>query len=109
MLTRPRSIAIFRTAPASMSGTVGALFNGALQLGSAVGIAAVTSIESSIEARSPDGATGYAGRRAAWFFVIAVIVTATIGAAVFYRTDKPAVAEVDVEAKQAAKEEVHQS
>jgi hypothetical protein len=85
-----------------MSGTVGALFNGALQLGSAVGIAAVTSIESSIEARLPDGAAGYTGRRAAWFLVIAVIATAAIGVAVFYRTDKAAAAEVDVEEKQGA-------
>ena len=44
-----------------MAGTVGAIFNGALQLGSAVGIAAVSSIETSVEERSGDEA-GYAGR-----------------------------------------------
>jgi hypothetical protein len=82
-----------------MSGTVGALFNGALQLGSAVGIAAVTSIESSIEARTPNGAEGYEGRRAAWFLVIAAIGTATIGVAIFYRTLKPTPTEVESDEK----------
>jgi hypothetical protein len=78
-----------------MSGTVGALFNGALQLGSAVGIAAVTSIESSIEARSPHGAEGFQGRRAAWLFLVAVVATAAISVAVFYRTTKPTLADIE--------------
>jgi MFS family permease len=89
------SIAIFRTAPPSMSGTVGALFNGALQLGSAVGIAAVTSIESSIEARSPHGAEGFEGRRAAYLFLVAVVAALAVAVAVFYRTTKPTLADTE--------------
>ncbi|KAI6010694.1 major facilitator superfamily domain-containing protein [Pisolithus orientalis] len=67
------NLSIFQTAPVSMSGTVGAMFNGALQIGSAVGLSAVTSIESAIEARN-GGATGYHGRAAAFWFLLGVIV-----------------------------------
>jgi hypothetical protein len=77
----------------SMSGTVGALFNASLQLGSAVGIAAVTSIESSIEARSPRGAEGFEGRRDAWIFVVAAIAAMAISVAVFFRTTQPVTAD----------------
>ncbi|KAF9242846.1 major facilitator superfamily domain-containing protein [Melanogaster broomeanus] len=42
------NIAIFQAAPASMAGTVGAIFHGALQFGSAIGLAAVGSIETSV-------------------------------------------------------------
>ncbi|KAG1841900.1 major facilitator superfamily domain-containing protein [Suillus subalutaceus] len=44
------NIAIFQAAPSSMVGTVGAIFNGALQFGSAIGLAGVSSIETSVEA-----------------------------------------------------------
>ncbi|KAJ8592752.1 MFS general substrate transporter [Rhizopogon salebrosus TDB-379] len=44
------NIAIFKAAPPSMAGTVGAIYNGALQCGSAVGLSAITSIETSVEA-----------------------------------------------------------
>jgi hypothetical protein len=77
----------------SMSGTIGALFNASLQLGSAVGIAAVTSIESSVEARSPRGAEGFEGRRDAWIFVVAAIAAMAISVAVFFRTTQPAPAD----------------
>ena len=46
------NIAIFRASPVAMAGTVGAIFNGALQLGSAIGISAVGSIESGVDAAS---------------------------------------------------------
>lgn len=91
-----------------MSGTVGALFNGALQLGSAVGIAAVTSIESSIEARSPQGAAGFEGRRAAWLFLVAVVAVAALSVAVFYRTSKPSLADLeDPDRKESQDEKSH--
>ncbi|KAF7796428.1 hypothetical protein EIP86_007605 [Pleurotus ostreatoroseus] len=63
-----------------MAGTVGAIFNGALQLGSAVGISAVSSIETSIEEKNGDP-TGYKGRAAAFWFMLAISV------AIFYRVD----------------------
>ncbi|KAG2354725.1 major facilitator superfamily domain-containing protein [Suillus spraguei] len=60
------SIAIFQAAPSSMSGTVGAMFNGALQFGSAIGLAAITSIETSVEA-THGGSHEYAGRAASFW------------------------------------------
>lgn len=80
------NIAIFRTSPASMAGTVGAIFNGALQLGSAVGIAAVSSIESSIEEKRGDR-NGYAGRAAAFWFLLAIIGVEVVSLLVFYRVE----------------------
>ncbi|KAG2354680.1 major facilitator superfamily domain-containing protein [Suillus spraguei] len=59
------NIAIFQAAPSSMSGTVGAMFNGALQFGSAIGLAAITSIETSVEA-THGGSHEYAGRAASF-------------------------------------------
>ncbi|KAJ7630008.1 hypothetical protein DFH06DRAFT_1337930 [Mycena polygramma] len=96
-------LAIFRTAPPSMSGTVGALLNGALQLGSALGLAAATSIESSIEARSPSGAEGFEGRRAAWLFLAAVIATEAICVAVFFRTSTSEL--MDMERREESRDE----
>ncbi|KAG2065909.1 hypothetical protein BDR04DRAFT_1059992, partial [Suillus decipiens] len=43
-------IAVFQSTPLSMASTVGAIFTGALQFGSAIGLAGVTSIETSVEA-----------------------------------------------------------
>jgi len=67
-----------------MAGTIGAMFNGALQLGSAVGIAAVTSIEASVE-QSHGGFYQYHGRAAAFWFLLGVLAVQTIGVLVFYR------------------------
>lgn len=69
-----------------MAGTVGAIFNGALQLGSAVGLAAVSSIETSVEKKT-GGPTVYAGRAAAFWFVLAIICVEAISVLVFYRID----------------------
>ena len=86
------NIAIFRTSPSSMAGTVGAIFNGALQLGSAIGISAVGSIESSVEARRGD-ANGYAGRAAAYWFLLGIVVVEWLALLVFYRTSKEGAAQ----------------
>ncbi|KAI0366484.1 MFS general substrate transporter [Pilatotrama ljubarskyi] len=93
------NIAIFRTSPASMAGTVGAIFNGALQLGSAVGISAVGSIESSVEANH-GGTQSYAGRAAAFWFLLAIVSVEWIAMVVFYRRSKEgAVEELEEEVK----------
>ncbi|KAI0804556.1 major facilitator superfamily domain-containing protein [Irpex lacteus] len=94
------NIAIFRTTPPSLAGTVGAVFNGALQLGAAVGISAVSSIQNSIEAKlphilvpGPSGgrpisvATSYQGRADAFWFILAVIGVEFISLLVFYRVE----------------------
>jgi len=92
------NIAIFRTSPASMAGTIGAIFNGALQLGSAVGIAAVGSITSSVEETT--GPDSYAGTQAAFWFLLGVVGLEWVSMLVFYRTKKEGmVEEFDNESK----------
>lgn len=81
------SIAIFAVTPPSMAGTIGAIFNCALQLGAAVGIAMVTSIETSVERDSPGGYQGYDGRRAAYWYIFSVAAVLLIATAVFYHTE----------------------
>jgi len=66
-----------------MAGTVGALFNGALQCGSAVGLAAITSIETAVEA-THGGSQGYAGRAAAFWFLSGIVVLEFISVSIFY-------------------------
>ncbi|KAI0740199.1 MFS general substrate transporter [Earliella scabrosa] len=80
------NIAIFRTSPPSMAGTVGAIYNGALQLGSAIGISAVGSIEASVSATH--GRQSYAGRAAAFWFLTGLVGVEAIALLVFYRIDK---------------------
>jgi hypothetical protein len=67
-----------------MAGTVGAMFNCALQLGSAIGLAAVTSIQSSVE-KAYGGYYEYYGRAAALWFVLGIFTVQTVGVGVFYR------------------------
>ena len=69
-----------------MAGTVGAIFNGALQLGSAIGIAAVSSIETSIEDKDGNP-SGYVGRAAAFWFLLGVIGLEIISISVFYKVE----------------------
>lgn len=78
-----------------MAGVVGAIFNAALQIGSAVGTAAVTSISTSIEKKDgPDGVAHFKGRADAFWFLFAIVSVATIGCVVFYKPDR--VADVEV-------------
>jgi hypothetical protein len=86
LLNNSFSVAIFRTTPPKIAGIVGACLNSALQLGSAVGIAVVTSIQTSVESREPKGFASYAGRRASFWFLVAVVAVTAIAIAVFYRT-----------------------
>ncbi|KAF8840131.1 MFS general substrate transporter [Paxillus ammoniavirescens] len=79
------SIAIFQAAPASMAGTVGAIFNGALQFGSAIGLAAVGSIETSVEA-THGGPQEYYGRAAAFWFLLGIVLLEFISVSCLYQT-----------------------
>lgn len=77
---------------------MGAIFNSALQLGSAIGLAAITSIQTSIDGdeahavSTPRPTTqtewthAYRGRAAAYWFVFAVVVLETIAVLVFFRS-----------------------
>ncbi|KAH7905376.1 major facilitator superfamily domain-containing protein [Hygrophoropsis aurantiaca] len=79
------NIAIFQAAPASMAGTVGAVFNGALQFGSAIGLAAINSIQTSVEA-THGGPDEYAGRAAAFWFILGIVCLEALSIMWFYRT-----------------------
>ncbi|KAG1851174.1 MFS general substrate transporter [Suillus subluteus] len=80
------NIAIFRATTPSMAGTVGAIFNCGLQLGSAVGLAAVSSIQASVQVRN-GGPSNYEGQSAGFWFMLSCISAAALAVVVFYRTD----------------------
>ncbi|KIM33566.1 hypothetical protein M408DRAFT_61189 [Serendipita vermifera MAFF 305830] len=116
------SIAIFSYTPPHVAGTVGAVFNSALQLGSAVGLAAVSSLTTSIDEKTTfeiplsqwsqnlDQITSsmwkeaYKGRAASYWFLLAILLVLTIAVVVFFKVDVPVHEEpkpaekVDVEA-----------
>ncbi|OJA15237.1 hypothetical protein AZE42_12587 [Rhizopogon vesiculosus] len=77
------NIAIFQAAPPSMSGTVEAIFTCALQCRSTIGIACVTSIETSVEA-THGGPQEYAGRAAAFWFLLGIVTLDFISVSIFY-------------------------
>ncbi|KAG2153646.1 MFS general substrate transporter [Suillus bovinus] len=79
------NIAIFRATPPSMAGTVGAIFNCGLQLGSAVGLAAVGSIQTSVQ-KGNGGPSNYEGQSAGFWFMLACISVAAMAVLVFYQT-----------------------
>ncbi|THH08639.1 hypothetical protein EW145_g2573 [Phellinidium pouzarii] len=90
------NIAMFRSTPSRMAGTVGAIFNSALQLGSAVGSPAVTSISSSIENKEgPNGATQYTGRATSFWFLLGVVVLEALLVLVFYKPRRAEIEEDD--------------
>ncbi|KAI0653606.1 MFS general substrate transporter [Cubamyces menziesii] len=83
------SIAIFQTAPASMAGVVGAMFNCAIQLGAALGLAIDTSIENSLELKDgPEGFERFRGRRAVLWWLVAAVCAEMVAILIFYRSSK---------------------
>jgi len=93
------NVAIFAHTPNNIAGTVGAIFNSALQLGSAVGIAIATSIQIAVDNKNArkEGANLYAGRTAAYWFVFAVIGAETLAVVALYRTSHQLQKPVDEE------------
>jgi MFS family permease len=103
------SIAIFSYTPPSVAGTVGAVFNCALQLGSAVGLAAVSSIQTSVDVKNAASLsvpleefsqhlgeisqstwrTAYQGRAASFWFLLGILVLEVIAVVVFFKVDMP--------------------
>ena len=85
------NITIFQTTPAEYAGTVGAVLNAALQLGAAIGTSATTSIQASVDhLKESEGLvkTGFEGRSAALWFLVAFAGLELIGFAVFYRPQR---------------------
>lgn len=66
-----------------MAGTVGAIFNSALQFGSAIGLAAMSSIQSSVEA-THGGPHEYAGRAATFWFLTGIVALPFVSMLIFY-------------------------
>ena len=68
-----------------MAGTVGAIFNSALQLGAAAGSAIVSSIQTSVQnGDGIDGGMKYKGRAAAFWFLFAIVCIELVVMAIFY-------------------------
>ncbi|KAH7061893.1 MFS general substrate transporter [Auriculariales sp. MPI-PUGE-AT-0066] len=93
------NIAMFQSTPSEIAGTIASIFNSALQLGSAVGVAIITSIQLAIDGRNrgKEGANLYAGRAAGFWFLLAVVALETIAVAMLYRTSSQLRKPVDVE------------
>ncbi|CAE6413017.1 unnamed protein product [Rhizoctonia solani] len=104
------NINIFRTTPSRYAGTVGAIFNAALQLGSAIGSSATTSIQASVDMKNigKGGLTGFEGRSAALWFLLAWIGLEIIGVAVFFQhSAKSPLDEESAEGKEGPEVVVH--
>ena len=67
-----RSIAILSATPPAASGVAAAVYNCALQTGSATGVAIVTSIQTSVQI-SHGGPLGFQGRAAGLWFIVAFV------------------------------------
>ncbi|KAI0692857.1 MFS general substrate transporter [Cerioporus squamosus] len=94
LIPRARSIAIFQTAPGTMAGVIGAMFNCAIQLGAALGLSIDTSIESSIEAKPGSGGfEAFDGRRAVLWWLLAAVCAETVAVVLFYHVPDDAVRE----------------
>ena len=89
-----------------MAGTVGAIFNGALQLGSAIGISAVGSIEASVN--RTHGRASYAGRAAAFWFLLGIVGVEFVAMLVFYRIGREGGAAEALASKAKSLEEVEE-
>ncbi|KAG8827584.1 hypothetical protein FRC17_007796 [Serendipita sp. 399] len=103
------SIAIFASTPPSSAGTVGAVYNSALKLGSAIGLAAVQSITISIDQRNsgslkipvvewsqhvdqitkPMWELAFRGRAASYWFILAILGLQLVAVIVFFKKDVP--------------------
>ncbi|KAH7106654.1 MFS general substrate transporter [Auriculariales sp. MPI-PUGE-AT-0066] len=82
------NIAVFGNTPPEIAGVIGAAFNSALQLGSAVGLAIITTIQLSVDGRGERDPTKnpYDGRAAAFWFLLAVMGVEGVAVLIFYRT-----------------------
>ena len=97
------SVAIFNWTPPSMAGTVGAILNSSLQLGSALGTAIATTIQQGVEAKQKgtDFRSRYAGCAAAFTFYAVLTVVAAIMTLIFYKPkSKPVSNEEDIDERQ---------
>lgn len=79
-------IAMFKYTPPSMAGTVGAIFNSALQIGSAVGLAIITSIETNVE-KQTGGPSQFDGRAEGYWFLVGIVCVEALVILFFLKED----------------------
>ncbi|KAF5319310.1 hypothetical protein D9619_008587 [Psilocybe cf. subviscida] len=82
------NVAIFAATPPGAAGVVAAIFNSALQLGCAAGIAIVTSIQTSIQVHH-GGPTSFVGRADGFWFLFASVCVLTVCLLVFMKDSMP--------------------
>ncbi|KAF8305932.1 MFS general substrate transporter [Clavulina sp. PMI_390] len=89
------NVAIFMNTPPAMAGVTGAIFNAALQLAVALGVAINTSIVQSIDnKRAGKGETvGFNGIAAGYWFNLAFISVMLVGVIFFYKRERQEVIE----------------
>jgi hypothetical protein len=68
---------------------VGAVFNCALQLGGALGVACVTSIQTSVDRKHPTKLNGFAGRATAFWFLLGCVGLLLLATVLFYKIVRP--------------------
>ncbi|KAF8308254.1 MFS general substrate transporter [Clavulina sp. PMI_390] len=89
------NVAIFMNTPPAMAGVTGAIFNAALQLAVALGVAINTSIVQSVDNKriSKGEDVGFNGIAAGYWFNLAFVSVMLIGVLVFYKRERPEVLE----------------
>ncbi|KAI0043880.1 MFS general substrate transporter [Auriscalpium vulgare] len=94
------NIAIFMNTPPEIAGTVGAMFNAALQIGLGLGLAVITTIQTEIDQKRVDQGkpVGYHGIADGYWFVLAVLVTEAVALLIWYKIEKPKVADAEAPA-----------
>jgi hypothetical protein len=77
---------VFRATPPAVAGTIGAIFNAGLQLGSAIGYAVTGAVQAGIDGHASSDV--YAGRRAGFRVLIGVFAVEIIAVVILMKTDK---------------------
>jgi hypothetical protein len=88
------SVTIFSYIPPRVAGTVGAVFNSPLQLGSAVGLAADSSLGNPIDQNTTSklpvsrwSLEAFKGRAAFYWFLLAILFAVSLTVIVFFKVD----------------------
>ncbi|KAI0049700.1 MFS general substrate transporter [Auriscalpium vulgare] len=84
------NIAIFMNTPPELAGTIGAIFNAALQMGNALGLAVIGTITNSVDKkRIKEGEDpGYHGIADGFWFLLAALVLEIVLLLIFYKIEK---------------------
>ena len=102
------NIAIFMNTPPEIAGIVGAIFNCALQMGIAVGLAVMASITTSInqDLERQGKVVDYQGLRDSFWFTVAFTAFMAVMVLIFYRIKKSVVSDPEAAPAVGEKSEV---